>query len=641
MVLKIKNLQLLLLFVVLLAAVFVAPKITVDDSLQDWVPADEPIVKDYEDFLNAFHSDALLIISIVDSAHSTPVVAPATIDTVMAHISRLPHVRTVLRWPPPFLRLKTKPGKHIKAFFVSYLPPSLINPNRPLLIQQITDILDASGLTYHLAGTGVIHKAMNEETRRSTRRFLIIGLTALFVLLFAITRNIQTVLKTISISLGGVAFVFLFAYLFHIKFNMIMSILVILILFYSSSISVHILNHRGNFKIVFWPTVTAVLTTCAGFSTFLFESAPVLRHFGFLAIISLLGGFFWAIILYWPDTSATPSHLPLQKTIFRFEKFWSPVMVLLGIALIVIFLPFALRVRSEINPNSLLPERNRAIQDYHFTEENVSPYVPIEYRVDLRRVNPGKLNEWIKAVYQLDKVGAVMSYLAIPIWLNPQKLGYISRDGRSGRVTFFVPVMSTTEGLALVNQIDQLAREKSLSPESVSPPTGFVALYVSVAHHLAKSFAQTLLLAFLLVFLIMFIFLRRFKLFLAAIFPNLLPVIAVLGMMGLLHLPLDMVTLPIGCLSLGIIVDDTIHFLYWFKKTSDLHTTLKEAGPGMVVTSLIHILGFAVFLLSGAPPVRYFGILTITAMATALFGDIVMLPVILQFSRVNKNALQN
>lgn len=620
------------LFLILFLSVtgFILPRLIFDDSLQNWVPQDSKIVKDYQSFLMDFKSDAFIIFSIVDSTGGAQDIFSETINGLIKQISQMQHVRTVRRWPPPFLQYKTRLHQDIQSFFITYLPPSHTNPNRPDLIQNLTNFLNTASVDYHLAGTGLIHKAINDMTRRASRRFLGIGLSILFILLFLLIRNFQVILKTLGISLGSVAFVILTAYLLNIQFNLIMSILPILILFYSTSVSIHILNHQGDFKKVFWPTLTAVLTTCAGFSVFLLESAPLLRDFGLLAIIGLAGGLFWAVILFYPDKNSVKTEFPYRDKMHLIKKYWNIRSLFLGMILFIFLIPGALRIKSEINTLYILPRSNRTIQDYLFIEKHVGPSVPIEYRVDMNQTDNQDLRDWIEAVYRIDKVGAVMSYLAIPAWLDSKKLGYVSKDGNTGRVTFFVPMLSTTEGLALVHQIDNLAMERFPDSHVIPKPTGYVSLYVSVAHHLAKSFRESLLLAFIFVFLIIFIYLRSLKLFLASILPNLFPVLAIVGVMGWFHIPLDMVTVPIGCLALGIIVDDTIHFLYWYRKTENLHLALEKAGPGIVITSLISILGFSVFLFAEAPPVRYFGILSITAMITALFADIVILPVLLE-----------
>ncbi len=625
---KIFRTVLLILF--LLATGFILPRLTFDDSLQNWVPKDSAIITQYRTFLKRFKSDALILVSVVNSTKEPAESFSKTVDSLIERISKIENVRTVMRWPPPFLRYKISPTPNIQSFFLTYLPIDYANPNRPKLIRKVENCLDKTGVNDHIAGTGVIHKAINEMTRRAVKRFLLVGLILLFFFLFLLTRQYQIILKTLGISLGGVGFVLLTAYFADIQFNLMMSVLPILILFYSTSVSVHILNHGGNIKRVFWPTVTAVLTTCAGFATFFLESAPLLRDFGLLAIAGLLGGFFWAVLLFYPEKNRSQTEMPYRDTYLKIKKFWTPLSFFVGIVLMIFLLPGALRIRSEINPLSLLPRKNRAIQDYFFVEKHVSPYMPIEYVVPLDRVDDRKLMAWIEDVYALPEVGAVMSYLAIPPWINAQKLGYVSQDGRAGRVTFFVPMMSTRAGLALVRQIDHLTQKRFSTLRDISDPTGFVALYVSVADHLAKSFRKNLILAFTFVFLIILIYLRNAKLFLASLLPNLFPIVALLGVMGWAHIPLDMVTMPIGCMVMGIIVDDTIHFLYWYRKTADVSLAFEKSGTGIVTTSLIYVLGFSVFLFAEALPVRYFGILSITAILTALFGDIVILPILLQ-----------
>ena len=149
-------------------------------------------------------------------------------------------------------------------------------------------------------------------------------------------------------------------------------------------------------------------------------------------------------------------------------------------------------------------------------------------------------------------------------------------------------------------------------------------------NELERSFLKSITLAFVLVFFLILIYLRDLRLFFAAIFPNVIPVVFIIGLMGWLRISLNMVTVPIGCLLLCVIVDDSVHFLFWYKKTGDLGKTYHEAGPGIFLTSVILIVGFSVFILASSPPIRYFGILGITALLTALIGDLVLLPIILK-----------
>jgi predicted RND superfamily exporter protein len=618
---RINILSPVILILFLFTAGFISPKLVFDDSLQSWVPPESAIIEDYQAFLEEFKTDAIIIVALND---------PVYLDSIALGLSQLDHIEKVGPWPPPFLKYKTKPPDRVKALYVSYLPPSHLNPNRPELIAGMEELMDSYGVEYHIAGTGVIHKAINDFTSRASKRYLVMAIMLLCVFLVLFTCDLRTVLKTFGISLGSVAWVMIAAYLLDIRFNTIMSLLPCLILFYSTSVSVHILNHHGEIKKVIWPTLIAVITTCAGFSAFLLDPAPLLQDFGLLAIIGLVGSLFWSLLLFDFQKGHFTARIRFRKQLGFIKSLWNSKTVLTGVVIAAIMLPGSFRIQSEIDIMSVLPNDHPAVQDYIFIEKNFGPYVPVEYEVDLLQTPQDDLREWIDAVYDLDKVGAVMSFLSFPPFLDSRGLGYVSDDGKTGRVVFYVPVISTTEGLELVRKIDELSKKYFPGSQIHPTPTGYVSLYVSVADHLSKSFRQSLLLAFLFVFLVIFLFLRNFKLFLASVLPNLFPVFVILGVMGWLHIPLDMVTVPMGCLALGIIVDDTVHFLYWYRKAGSVYYALDNAGPGTITTSLIYILGFSVFLFSEANPVRFFGILTITAMATALFGDIVLLPHILK-----------
>jgi hypothetical protein len=609
----------------MIPAAIIFPRLTVDDSLQKWVPESSPIIADYQFFLNLFRSDSFLLLSLVDKPETGTGPISEHVKTLMTDIGALPHVSRVVRWPPPFLRLKTRQDRNVHSLLVSFTPPSRLNPNRPELIGQITSRLEKTGLEFHLAGTGVIHEAINEGTKRVSGKFLAIGLTILFGLLLALTGNPLTVLKTIGVALGGVATLILTAYASKISFTMVMAILPILILFYGTSASVHALNQQGDFKRVFWPTFIAVLTTCAGFLVFLPGSIPVLRDFGLLAVAGLAGVMLWLCLFNFPPSRCSPLPLRLGGVLNLLNKLWAPGSMILSGILMILLVPGALRVKTEINSLSNIPRDHQSFRDYLYTAEHVGSTMPVEYIVDTERADRRGVTRWIEAVMRLEEVGGVMSYTAIPSFLDPRDMDYLSRDGRFGRVTFFIPLMTTTAGLKLVNHINRLAAEQWPASSHVASPTGFACLYVSIADDLSRSFLASLIEAFLLVFLIIFIFLRNLKLLFASILSNIFPLAAMLGLMGWAQIPLDMVTVPIGCLVLGTAVDNTCHVLHWYKKKGEAGAAFREAGPGMIINALILSIGFAVFLFAPVPPVRYFGLLGLTGVITALFGDAVIL----------------
>jgi len=167
--------------------------------------------------------------------------------------------------------------------------------------------------------------------------------------------------------------------------------------------------------------------------------------------------------------------------------------------------------------------------------------------------------------------------------------------------------------------------------------TGLMVLYNNMLQSLFGSQILTLaitVLALMSMFLVLF---RSLKLALIAISPNLLSVAAVLGFMGLMNIPLDMMTITIAAISVGIAVDDTIHYIHRFRHEfkkdrnylNTMHRCHGTIGHAMYYTSVTIIIGFSILALSNFIPSIYFGLLTGLAMAIALVAALTLLPQLL------------
>jgi hypothetical protein len=140
--------------------------------------------------------------------------------------------------------------------------------------------------------------------------------------------------------------------------------------------------------------------------------------------------------------------------------------------------------------------------------------------------------------------------------------------------------------------------------------------------------------AIMLMFVLLF---RSLLLAIIAILPNLLAAGMVLGIIGLVGIPLDMMTITIAAITVGIGVDDTIHYVHRFKMefqqdrnyVAAMYRAHDSIGRAMFYTSVIIIFGFLILTLSNFYPSIYFGILTALAMACALAGAQILLPQLL------------
>lgn len=169
--------------------------------------------------------------------------------------------------------------------------------------------------------------------------------------------------------------------------------------------------------------------------------------------------------------------------------------------------------------------------------------------------------------------------------------------------------------------------------------TGMLVLYNNMLQSLFGSQILTLgatVAALLGMFLVLF---RSLKIAFIAIAPNLLSIGTVLGFMGWANIPLDMMTITIAAVSIGIAVDDTIHYIHRFKHEFSidqnyikaLHRCHGSIGYAMYYTSVTIIIGFSILVLSNFIPSIYFGLLTGLAMLIALIAALTLLPQLLVF----------
>ncbi|MGD2037513.1 MAG: MMPL family transporter [Desulfobacterales bacterium] len=167
--------------------------------------------------------------------------------------------------------------------------------------------------------------------------------------------------------------------------------------------------------------------------------------------------------------------------------------------------------------------------------------------------------------------------------------------------------------------------------------TGLLVLYNNMLQSLFESQILTLGMVVLVLLGMFRILFRSLKLALIAIVPNLLAISVVLGIMGWLNIPLDMMTITIAAISIGIAVDNTIHYIYRFKYEfqyehryiKTVHKCHGSIGRALYYTSLTIISGFLILTLSNFIPSIYFGLLTALAMLIALLAALTLLPQLL------------
>ncbi len=170
---------------------------------------------------------------------------------------------------------------------------------------------------------------------------------------------------------------------------------------------------------------------------------------------------------------------------------------------------------------------------------------------------------------------------------------------------------------------------------------GLLVLYNNMLQSLFGSQILTLGLTAALLTGMFFTLFRSVKIAFVAMIPNVLPVLFVLGVMGWRGIPLDMMTITIAAIGLGIAVDNTIHYIHRFKDEfpkdrryiPTMHRCHGSIGHAMYYTSVTIIIGFSILALSNFMPSVYFGLLTGLAMCVALLAALTLLPRLLILAR--------
>jgi hypothetical protein len=212
--------------------------------------------------------------------------------------------------------------------------------------------------------------------------------------------------------------------------------------------------------------------------------------------------------------------------------------------------------------------------------------------------------------------------------------GFVAEDGRSARLTLFVPTAGHREMDASFARAEELAREAF--PGARADVTGEFPLLLATQRRLPVTLALSLSLTTLAVAAIFRLLLPSTHLALLAMVPNLWPVAIAVGGMAWLGVPLDTATVMVGSVVLGLAVDDTIHTLGHFRELAPrvgtreaVAGTLERTAPAYVLTGAILAAGFGVCALSDFAPIARFGGLSAVAIVLAVLGALVLLPALL------------
>jgi predicted RND superfamily exporter protein len=421
---------------------------------------------------------------------------------------------------------------------------------------------------------------------------------------------------------------------------------------------------------MFWPCLINTVTTALGFVSLMTSPMPVIYDLGLFAAIGLI--FTFAISLSVTLTFTVPVGMQSISTpirlVGRFARaltrtaVQSPRMVVVVALAIVLTTSIGLR-NLQIDTYSIefLFEDHIVRQDSVAIEQDIGSYMTLDYTIEhpksvlqaeifaqtagwQNRVVDAGLAQWSFSAPSEYQRLAASSTVSLPV---PSELGdylppELVHDNTNLRVIFGVPMQSARQ---VGDTIDRISEMADFASDLEVRPAGYLPLYVQMMRHIVETQLYSFALAFGLIMVVLSLLFRSVQQLLLIAISNLLPILVLLGTMGWLDMRLDAATVTIAAIVFGLIVDDTVQFLYRYReerKRCDvpeaLMKTADTAGHAMAISTLVMITGFLVLGLAAIKSIVFFGLLVSLTMVTALFTDMLVVPAVLALRSRRRNA---
>ena len=216
------------------------------------------------------------------------------------------------------------------------------------------------------------------------------------------------------------------------------------------------------------------------------------------------------------------------------------------------------------------------------------------------------------------------------------------------RISIKAPWVDSVEYVELMDELEILLNNAFEGTATVSI-TGTLPILSDTITKSIKSSIESYMIAFGVIAVLMIILLGSFKLGLLSMFPNLTPIMIGLALMVVLDMPLDMFTILIGAIAIGMVVDDTIHFMHnfsrYYSQTNNVDEaillTVNSTGRAIFVTSIVLSSGFFVFMFASMTNLYNFGLITGVIVLVAMLADLVLVGAMMKLVIKPKESMEH
>ncbi len=594
--------------------------------------------------------------------------------------------------PTPEEPLLLSPDGHTTAIIL-HVAQELPDWNaQHALISEVRRVLASHqrpDITYLVTGTVVEQATLLRRMQQDRQRFIpltVMIITGLLLLFHAEWRSVLYALAVMGGSLAATEGVMAWR---HVPLNVVTGLLAPIILIVAVSLTVQIsasfLHLSGApspgerlarvYRTMGMPCLLASLTTLVGFLTLLVSPVPAVREFGAFGALGTMIA--WALAMAWvPVCLSLAGNRPSRRSAafqalgralggWTVRHRWSIVAV--AAALMMSWAAWGRSVRASTNLLEIFRADDPFRRETEALQRELGIVYPLELAVDLPPSIPLTSPQTWRTVERFQAVAGRLPLVVRTISLTdvlryieqvagitrseqrltqildqlPQRLGssfhqLTSPDYRHLRLILYLRRWETAEVVAAVTQLRTIAATVLPAGWRLDP-TGHIVLLSQMSQRLVDDEMASVALAFAIILGLMWLAMRSLTYALISLVPNLLPILGLFGCMAVWHIPLNIATVMIASVAIGLIFDNTIQLLYRYRDArysgagaqDAVGRALVRCAQPMIASSLVVAGGFAVTLCGQMVTTVQFGLLTCATIGLAMVGDLLVLPALL------------
>jgi len=574
------------------------------------------------------------------------------------------------------------------------------------LTNLINDFEEETQLDVHVSGMPYIRTLNSQNIIDEIGKFILAALAVTSLIFFFFFRSIRATFISMCVVIIGVMWAFGILGLLQYEITVLTALIPPLIIVIGIPNCIFLINKyqqevkkHGNQALSLQRVISKIgnatlmtnMTTASGFATFIITDSKLLKEFGIVASMNIIGIFILSLLIIPIVYSFMP--LPKTKHLRHLNKRWIDAFVnwmerivrdhriavyIVSIALLVISIIGIYQIEISGSPIEDMPKKAEFFQDIRFFEQEFDGIMPVEIVVDTERpkgvLKPAtlkrmdRLGEIVEEIPELSKPISVVNlvkyskqafYNGIPKYYqlptsqennfimdvarkssgdSDLLKNFVDSTGQTARVTTFMKDVKTDRMEEIEDRLLEHIEKIFPSDRYNVYMTGSALLFLKGTKFLVRNLVLSLAFAIFLIALFMAYLFRSFRMIIISLIPNLLPLVITAGVMGFVGVPIKPSTILVFSIAFGISVDDTIHFLAKYRQEliankwriqKSVYAALRETGVSMFYTSIVLFFGFSVFVISDFGGTVALGALVSATLLFAMLANLILLPSLL------------